>query len=245
MRNNACYIVVIFCALLTLSFSSCGSGTGGGGCVGDECGNGEYLGGFQWTYYYIAFEADYTGPKDGKIYLSDGTEIAVRQAFADDVAIEGTGVLDDGDDTMINLADPCDESVPADVCFATVDRARYPYGIGSDDNALEPWRTVAAEASAATGFSFGEKLYIEELDGVRLPDVEGGFFDPEEYGFTWDVEHACYTHDGCVTVGDTGAGVTGRHLDFFSLKESYYIDIDAAMDEATSVHVYADSPKCE
>lgn len=211
--------------------------------IGDVCDEGKSIGKFKWTFYWIIFEKDYPGDETGQICLQNGDKIDARPAFIKDVKIEGTGYLDDEDNTMINLGKSC-ECDPDKKCFFIVNKGMYPYGVGSNDNPLQPWRTVAAEEGAHPDVNFGDWLYIAELDGIELPAVDPAIisFDPAEMGFIWHDDCACYRHNGCVVVEDEG--VTGLHLDFFSLTESAYKDIGDAMGWASPVNVYANSSLC-
>ena len=208
----------------------------------DGEGIGENIGSFDWTFYWVEYEADHVGAKNGTIYLEDGTAIPARQSFVDNVKVEGTGYLDDGADTMINLGESCPED-PDGKCFFIVDTDQFPHGVGAYDNPLHPWRTVATDVTAHIDVDYDVVLYIPDLDGVELPAIDAAIFDPSTANFTWDADCGCYLHDGCVVVEDSG--VTGLHLDFFALTEDAYWDIGAGMNWVSPVDVYIDSPLCE
>ncbi|GAG15859.1 unnamed protein product [marine sediment metagenome] len=53
-----------------------------------------------------------------------------------------------------------------------------------------------------------------------------------------------YAHNGCVIVEDLGWGISGKHLDFFVQKESYFYSVNALLGGAQYVNVYSNSPKC-
>lgn len=203
---------------------------------------GTSIGEFTWTYYWVEFESDYAGNKDGTIYFEDGSSVVARQEFVDKVKVEGTGYLDDGSATMINLGEDCVFD-PDGKCFFVVNTDLYPYGVGAYDNPLQPWRTVAVDIAAHDDIEYDAVLYIAELDGAELPAIDAEVFDPADAGFLWDDSCGCYVHDGCVVVEDSG--VSGLHLDFFALSEDAYWDIGAAIDWADPVHVYVDSPLCD
>ncbi|MBT3181276.1 MAG: hypothetical protein HN337_02070 [Deltaproteobacteria bacterium] len=209
---------------------------------GDDGGIGQHIGSFKWTFYWVEFEGDHAGVKDGTIYLEDGTAIPARQSFVDNVKVEGTGYLDDSDDTMINLDEWCPHD-PDGKCFFLVDTDLFPYGVGAYDNPLHPWRTVATDVSAHIDVDYAITLYIPDLDGVELPATDLSIFDPSSAGFAWNADCGCYLHDGCVFVEDSG--VSGLHLDFFALSEDAYWDIGDGMNWASPVDVYIDSPLCE
>lgn len=101
---------------------------------------------------------------------------------------EGTGILEDG--TMVNLASTNNR-------FEIVNINKYPFGIGSSDNNLIPFISIALNS-----VSLNTTLYIKELDGFKLPNNK--------------------THNGCVRVDDTGYGFGKCHIDFFVLRYTYY-----------------------
>lgn len=195
-----------------------------------------YLETFRWTYYWNVFERDYSDDDTLPLYNHrDGSVIAhAKRSFVEAVKIEGTGVLADG--TMVNLVDSCSAD---DHCFFEVDTEKYPSGVGSQGNALHPWRSVAADQRV---LPFGARIYIEELDGLCLPPTDR--FDPEDEGFNWDEGCRGYRHDGCVVVDDVGGSIRDNHLDFFALTSSLFQKIGTRMNWAESVNVYLNSPKC-
>lgn len=192
---------------------------------------------FKLTYYWNVFERDYLDDDTVPLYdHRDGSVIAyAKRPFVKDVETEGTGVLDDG--TMINLVGPCSAD---DHCFFEVDKEKYPSGVGSQNNPLHPWRSVAADQRI---LPFGTKIYVRELDGLCLPPTDR--FDPEDEGFIWDEVCRGYKHDGCVVVDDVGGSIRDNHLDFFALTSSLFQMISAQMGWAESVNVYINSPKCK
>lgn len=80
---------------------------------------------------------------------------------------------------------------------------------GTGGRTLTPWRSVAADQGSYGGkqpwkddvtrggplLKAGDRLWVQELNGVKLPDGT--------------------THDGWVTVEDTGGAIYGVHLDLF------------------------------
>ena len=74
--------------------------------------------------------------------------------------MEGTGKLNDG--RVVNLGD-CDCG-SGFKCFEIYDADRYPWGMGSNDNAIYPYSSVASN-----DFKVGTKLYIPALKGVSMP----------------------------------------------------------------------------
>ncbi|CEP07686.1 hypothetical protein [Parasitella parasitica] len=173
-----------------------------------------------FTQYWIPKEGDKDMLNDGKtVTLSgsksktlksdSGSTIAkVAENTFDKFQMEGTGLLKNG--VMVNLGD-------SDKTFQKVDRSKAPYGLGSDDNIhLTPWVSVAAN-----DLKVGTRLYVKELDGVKLPDGK--------------------THNGCVRVDDEGWSFNGCQLDFFVLQFTAYQKLDDLLPEKVTVS----SQNCE
>ncbi|CAO3587389.1 unnamed protein product [Absidia cylindrospora] len=101
--------------------------------------------------------------------------------------------------------------------FLKVNRKKAPYGLGSDDdNALEPWVSVASN-----DLKTGTTLYIKEMDGLRLPDGK--------------------KHNGCVRVDDKGWSFDDCQLDFYVLQYSAYKELDHTLPG----HVTVKKKKCK
>mgnify|MGYP001042178961 CR=1 FL=1 len=80
----------------------------------------------------------------------------------------------------------------------------FPYGAGSNDNPLQPYRTLACDFGTVRnstpwlngGYArFGQQIYIPAAVGTKLPDGT--------------------VHDGLFTCGDIGGLITGNHVDVF------------------------------
>jgi hypothetical protein len=157
---------------------------------------GASLGVFDLTYYWVAFEGDYAGAPDTNVGSCGGMVLAtVPQAFADALKLEGTGKL--LDDRILNIAG-CGCGGGYD-CFAELDPMEFPWGRGSQGNALVPFSTIATDTGV---LPFGTSVYAPSLEGQALPG--GG------------------THDGCLRAGDVGGGIDGMHIDWFvGLKDNY------------------------
>jgi 3D (Asp-Asp-Asp) domain-containing protein len=97
--------------------------------------------------------------------------------------MEGTGLLKSGELVNIGLNDKV---------FAVVDQKKHPYGIGSDDNSIYPFTSVASN-----DLKLGTKLYVKAIDGLLMPTGQ--------------------THNGCLRVDDSGDSFSGCQLDFFVL----------------------------
>ncbi len=190
----------------------------------------ELLGTMWNTYYFLASEDDHEGPRDTPIYDAGCAEIArVRQAFHDSVCIEGSGLLADG--RVINYASTCTSSCPAArtcggrsyrICYAVLDPAAYPWGMGAGSVALEPDRSIAVDP----GFvPLGTVVYLEELDGVVAP----GATEP---------------HDGCLRADDVGGAIEGSHFDFFAGTRARWLEWEAIFPTRTEFTAWADHPRC-
>lgn len=83
--------------------------------------------------------------------------------------------------------------------------------LGEDnDIPLEPWVSVAAN-----DVKQGTTLYIEDLDGLKLPDGK--------------------THNGCVRVDDEGWSFDDCQLDFFVLQYSAYKQLDNKLPDKVKI----------
>ena len=159
------------------------------------------------TYYWITFESDESGsgPKDTKLQTCSGQTIAsVTYHYADRVRMEGTGKLNDGRVVNIGGCD-CGSGFR---CFDVYDPRKYPWGIGSANNAIYPFSSVANN-----DYKVGTKLYVKAFDGFKLP---GG-----------------QRHNGCFEVGDKGWGLGHNHIDFFAGREKYYHSIANVLNRDT------------
>jgi 3D (Asp-Asp-Asp) domain-containing protein len=183
---------------------------------------GALLGDFKLTYYWVTAEADHAGVADTVIYEQGCTELAtVPAAFADSLALEGTGRLLDG--RVVNVDGAC--GCPFSPCFVEVDAA-HPWGYGVQNRALVPYRSVAVDKAVLT---IGVRYWVAELDGVMMPG------DPPWGGFV---------HDGCVTADDVGGGIDGQHIDFFAALRESYVTLDGELGLAT-VTLHEGGARCQ
>lgn len=186
--------------------------------------------GSMWnTYYYFADEADYPGADDTTLYDDSCNPIAqVPADFSDDVCIEGSGRLEDG--RVINYADTCSCGRPCPtggiICYAVLDPAEFPWGMGSRGNPLEPLRSWAVDNSF---LPFGTVLYAEEWDGVAIPSIDGlgGF-----------------THDGCFRADDVGGAIRDNHFDFFAGTADMWRALEGIFPTGSNFTVYRDGERC-
>lgn len=152
------------------------------------------------SYYWIPKEGDVdlndkgktvtlTGKKNKKLKDKNKKKIAtVAKKFRKKIRMEGTGLLENGQ--LINLG-------TSKKIFMELDRSKTPYGVGSTGVALVPFVSVASN-----DIKIGKTLYVEELDGVKLPNGE--------------------KHNGCVRVDDESWSMGGCQIDFFALQFTAY-----------------------
>ncbi|SAL96107.1 hypothetical protein [Absidia glauca] len=149
-----------------------------------------------------------TGPKTKTLVDSRGQPIAkVSKTTYEKFQMEGTGLLQNG--MMVNLGMTKNK-------FEKVNRKADPFGIGSNENPLVPWVSVASN-----DLKRGTRLYIKELDQVRLPDGQ--------------------VHNGCVRVDDEGWSFGKCQLDFFILQYSAFKTLSNQLPE----HVTAVEQNCQ
>jgi 3D (Asp-Asp-Asp) domain-containing protein len=173
------------------------------------------------TYYYLAEQSDYSGANDTALCdVSTAVIATVPKAFADALAIEGSGKLTDG--RVVNIGGNCACSSGMTTCYVVLDAAMYPWGVGVMSRALAPYRSIAVDPAF---IAFGTKVYVPEFDGKTMPG---------SYGFV---------HDGCLVAADTGGAIVGAHIDFFVGQKSSYLTLDAMLN-LTSVTTYVSPPRC-
>ena len=113
--------------------------------------------------------------------------------------MEGTGRLKDG--RMVNLECDCGSGFN---CFSLIkDTQKFYWGIGGNDNALQPYTSIASNMH-----SVGTTIMIEELKGVTLPGTNG------------------QKHDGCVRVDDESWSFDKGQFDFFVGRYPFYQGLD-------------------
>lgn len=168
---------------------------------------GAARGTFDLTYYWVTAEADYGSPATEALYTPACDVLAtVPPEFARSLRLEGTGRLRDG--RIVNVSGACPCAVSA--CFVEVDDA-HPWGVGVQDRALVPYRSVAVDRAVV---AYGTWLYVAELDGVTVPG---------------DAPWGDFVHDGCVQAADTGGSIDGAHLDWFVGLKASYRTLDGAL----------------
>jgi 3D (Asp-Asp-Asp) domain-containing protein len=172
---------------------------------------GALRGSFQLTYYWISSQR----PGDrGKttLYRRDCEPIAtVSNAFADELAMSGTGRLQDG--RVLGIVSDC--KCPHSPCVRVLPQEEL-WGVGQDNRPLVPFLSLAVDRKLVP---IGTRLYIEELDGVQL------------------IPSFPTYHDGCVIADDTGERIVGEHLDWFVGVRDRYVELDKRLDlQRVTVH---------
>ena len=104
-------------------------------------------------------------------------------------------------------------------CFRVID---LPWGLGANNRPLVPFRSLAVDRNT---IPIGTALWIEQLDGVVLPD------DPAP-------------HDGCVVADDVGSRIVGDRIDWFVARKQHYRDLDKAL-QLTEVNVFDGGARCQ
>lgn len=179
------------------------------------------LGAFRMTYYLVAEESEHPGKRATTIYGEDCKALArVTKGFAKELALEGTGRLNDG--RLLNWSGRCQKGRPK---YRVLDASR-PWGLGVGDLALVPFRSIATDPAVVPT---GTRVYVAELDGVTMPGAApwGGF-----------------VHDGCVEAVDVGEGIRGKHVDFFSGTRAAYHTLDGAL-RLRTITLYEAGSRCD
>lgn len=173
------------------------------------------------TYYWVTNQADYSGANDTVLCDTKANPLStVPLAFAQALALEGTGRLTDG--RLLNVGGSCACSSGMRTCYDVLDPAKYPWGLGVGGRALRPFRSIAVDKSF---ISIGERVYVPAFDGITMPS---------SYGFV---------HDGCLSADDVGGGITGAHIDWFVAEKANYRTLDGRL-RLSSVSAYVNSPHC-
>jgi hypothetical protein len=160
-----------------------------------------------WATVYYLLDADPV-EQDG-VPLRNMTDEVIGPSLAERTwcaaAIEGSVRIDGATYNYAGVRDPrqadCSHR-PSERVRWTI--SRFPYGTGSRNNPLVPYKTVACDLGTVRGSEpwlngvyppFGTRIFIPEAVGTELPDGR--------------------THDGIFTCGDIGGAITGNHIDVF------------------------------
>jgi 3D (Asp-Asp-Asp) domain-containing protein len=151
-------------------------------------------------------------------------EIAdVTAEFANQLAIQGTGKLNDG--RVLNIWGRC--TCGHSPCFKVTENQ---WGTAGTNHPLQPFRTVAVDPKVV---KLGSLLYVPLLEGRTMPGRPpwGGF-----------------VHDGCVVADDTGGHIDGNRLDLFVGRKAYFLGLSGSGSShawARHVPVYDGSKFCQ
>jgi 3D (Asp-Asp-Asp) domain-containing protein len=204
------------------------------------------LGQFNITFYYVIGEDEVGAPKrapanehdndqtelaavdsDARVTLYESqscNEIAqVTPEFANQLAIQGTGKLNDG--RVLNIWGRC--ACGHSPCFKVTQNQ---WGTAGTGHPLQPFRTVAVDPKVV---KLGTLLYVPLLEGRTMPGRPpwGG-----------------YVHDGCVVADDTGGHIDGNRLDLFVGRKGYFLGLSGSGSShawARHVPVYDGSKLCQ
>jgi 3D (Asp-Asp-Asp) domain-containing protein len=178
---------------------------------------GPARGAFAMTYYWMSVPPP-SGTPDTKLY-GKGCEVlaTVPASYAKEMTLQGTGRLPDGRTLAVTGDCPCARSP----CFR--DETTNAWGTGAAGRGLVPYRSIAVDKSVVP---LGTRLWIEELDGVALPNAPLAL------------------HDGCVIADDTGGRIKGSKLDFFVGEEAHYRALDRVLHDLERVTVHDGGARC-
>ena len=174
------------------------------------------------TYYWVTSQADYTGANNTILCDASAQTLAtVPLAFANALRLEGTGRLVDG--RLLNVGSSCQCPSGMTTCYVVLDQAKYPFGLGVQGRALDPYRSVAVDKSI---IAIGTPLYVPAFDGLDTPG---------DYGFV---------HDGCVIAEDVGGGIDGAHIDFFVAEKKNYQSLNSTIG-LSEVDLFVNPTRCQ
>jgi 3D (Asp-Asp-Asp) domain-containing protein len=178
---------------------------------------GPERGTFALTYYWMELEPA-SDRREVALFTPACERVATVSApFAKDLTLAGTARLTDG--RVLGVAGACE--CPRSPCVRVLPPDQ-PWGAGLDNRPLVPFVSLAGDRER---IPIGPSLYIEELDGARLPGLMLAF------------------HDGCVVADDTGDRMTGKRIDWFVGREESYAALDARL-HLTKITVHDGGERC-
>ena len=177
---------------------------------------GALRGTFALTYYWVTAEADEPpAAANTTIYDKTCAPLAkVSAQFASELSVAGSGKL--ADNRIVTVDGQC--NCRRSPCFRTIDQQ---WGIGASNRPLVPFRSLAVDRSM---IPIGTALWVEQLDGVALPD-------------------GAAPHDGCVTADDVGGRIIGDKIDWFVARKQNYRELDKLL-HLTQVNVFDGGDRC-
>jgi 3D (Asp-Asp-Asp) domain-containing protein len=179
---------------------------------------------FRNTYY--DFPRDRAADRNATVFDAACAPIAqVSQEFHDQVCVQGSGRLANGDTVSFARRDcACAAVCPRTgqkICFERLDARAFPAGRGATGRAITPLRTVAVDPAV---IPLGTPLFVADFVGLPMPD--GG------------------THDGCFLAEDRGIKVVGRHVDIFTGDPATTSQWNSRVPSNRGVTVKIGDPRC-
>lgn len=150
------------------------------------------------TFYYSKILVDTKNPNDVPLLDMNGNKLGptLRKSDWCLAGIEGTASIDG---ITYNYAGRTGRSQTNCSLEATETvrwkKSPYKFGIGSKNNPLVPYVSIATDPSV---IPFGSKVFIQEAVGVSY------FIDGQEF-----------IHDGYFRADDVGGAIKGNHIDVF------------------------------
>ena len=150
------------------------------------------------TFYYSKVLHDTKNRNDIPLLNMKGEELGPRLKSKDWclAGIEGTVCIDG---VVYNYAGSTGKSQTTCPISATEKirwmKSPYPYGIGSKNNPLIPFVSIATDPKV---IPFGKRVYIKEAVGLR-----------------YVVGNQEWIHDGIFRADDVGGAIKGNHIDVF------------------------------
>jgi 3D (Asp-Asp-Asp) domain-containing protein len=185
---------------------------------------------FLWnTYYYLSYETSHDGDT---MTLRDPTCAAIAEvprAFYEEACVQGSGLLEDGSMVQVDGSCDCAPSCPTGgrLCFHHYEEPPAPFSRGARGTPMVPLRSIAVDREL---ISLGTPVYIEELDGVEIPRVNGlgGF-----------------VHDGCFRADDVGGAIRGVHIDVFTGHDQMHLALERLLPTRSQLTATIDAAKCQ
>lgn len=200
-----------------------------------------------WGTYYHTKVAKHD--KDGFALLDDKDQPIGPKLGREDwcqAALEGAVAVSmpDGSRVIVNVRDAdgpsqvdCDAYFPhlhiraregmRHTRFFKISSPDVKYGMGIDDMPLTAFRSVAVDERQYP-IRYRTLLYIPDLRGRDLTLEDG----------------TAFTHDGYVFAADTGSGVKGSHIDFYTgfVDKNPFPDLAGGVNHRFKAYVITDGP---
>ena len=148
--------------------------------------------------YWVAVEPNSPKPDEKMVMLRTCAKKDIKKvgySFAKKIQMEGTGILNDGRGYNVDCRKQCNYNDQFD-CFEPLP-AKFPWGVGSNDNGIYPSTSVAVNKKGL----FGKTIFVNEFKGLQLPNGQ--------------------VHNGCVKVDDECPSCSDHIFDFFAGKKTW------------------------